>query len=48
MTGKILEGKRAVVTGASTGMGAAIAMRYAAAGADIWAAGGRDGALPLP
>ncbi len=42
MTGKILEGKRAVVTGASTGMGAAIAMRYAAAGADIWAAGGRD------
>lgn len=42
MTEKILEGKRAVVTGASTGMGAAIAIRYAAAGADIWAAGGRD------
>ncbi len=42
MTGKILEGKRAVVTGASTGMGAAIAMRFASAGADIWAAGGRD------
>ncbi|MFC1491642.1 SDR family NAD(P)-dependent oxidoreductase [Nitrospinota bacterium] len=42
MNNKILEGKRAVVTGASTGMGAAIALRYAAAGADIWVVGGSD------
>lgn len=42
MEGKILAGKRAVVTGASAGMGAAIALRYAEAGADIWAAGGSD------
>lgn len=40
MDGKILAGKRAIVTGASAGMGAAIALRYAGAGADIWAAGG--------
>ncbi len=42
MTEKILEGRRAIVTGASTGMGAAIALRFAGAGADIWAAGGSD------
>ncbi|MBT3823336.1 MAG: SDR family oxidoreductase [Nitrospinaceae bacterium] len=42
MEGKILAGKRAIVTGASAGMGAAIALRYAEAGADIWAAGGSD------
>ena len=42
MTAKILTGKRAVVTGASSGMGAAIARRFAAEGADIWAVGGAD------
>ena len=42
MTAKILTGKRAVVTGASSGMGAAIARRFAAEGADIWAVGGGD------
>ncbi len=40
MTEKVLSGKRAVVTGASSGMGAAIALRFAAEGADVWAVGG--------
>jgi NAD(P)-dependent dehydrogenase (short-subunit alcohol dehydrogenase family) len=40
MSDQILAGKRAIVSGASAGMGAAIARRFAAAGADIWAAGG--------
>jgi len=42
MTSKILEGKRALITGASSGMGAATALRFAAEGADIWAVGGSD------
>jgi NAD(P)-dependent dehydrogenase (short-subunit alcohol dehydrogenase family) len=42
MPQKILEGKRAIVTGASSGMGAAIAMRFAAEGANVWSAGGGD------
>ena len=42
VNGKILSGKRAMVTGASAGMGAAIALRYADAGADVWAAGGSN------
>ena len=42
MKGKILAGKRAVVTGASSGMGAAIARHIAAAGADVWAVGGAN------
>ncbi|MBI4251818.1 MAG: SDR family NAD(P)-dependent oxidoreductase, partial [Candidatus Tectomicrobia bacterium] len=40
MPEKALKGKRAVVTGASSGMGAAIALRFAAEGADIWVVGG--------
>ena len=39
MPGK-LEGKRAIVTGASSGIGAAITRRFSAEGASIWAAGG--------
>lgn len=35
-----LAGKRAVVTGASSGIGAAIARRFSAEGASVWAAGG--------
>jgi len=35
-----LAGQRAVVTGASAGMGAAIALRFAAEGAGVWVAGG--------
>lgn len=42
MTEKILAGKKAIVTGASAGMGAATALRYAEAGADIWAVGGSN------
>jgi len=39
---RMLEGKRAVVTGASSGMGAAIAIRFAAEGAAVWSGGGSD------
>ncbi len=42
MTDKTLTGKNAVVTGASSGMGAAITRRIAAAGANIWAVGGAN------
>ncbi|MFC1491643.1 SDR family NAD(P)-dependent oxidoreductase [Nitrospinota bacterium] len=42
MAGKILEGKKAVITGGSSGIGAAIAERLASEGADIWAAGGNS------
>ncbi len=42
MPSNTLEGKRAVVTGASSGIGAAIAIRYAAEGASVWAAGGKN------
>lgn len=37
-----LAGKRAVVSGASSGIGQAIAIRFAQEGANIWAAGGRN------
>ena len=40
MTDKKLEGKKAIVTGSSSGMGAEIAARFAAEGADVWAVGG--------
>ena len=40
MPEKVLKGKRAIVTGASSGMGAAIALRVAAEGAAVWAVGG--------
>lgn len=39
---KPLQDKRAVITGASTGIGAAVARAYAEAGAHIWGAGGSD------
>jgi len=42
MPQRVLEGKRAVVTGASSGMGAAFAMKFASEGASIWAAGGSN------
>lgn len=42
MTGKILEGDRAIITGASAGIGASIARRFAEEGASIWAVGGGD------
>ena len=40
MTEKKLESKKAIVTGSSSGMGAEIAARFAAEGADVWAVGG--------
>jgi NAD(P)-dependent dehydrogenase (short-subunit alcohol dehydrogenase family) len=40
MAGKMLEGARAVVTGGSSGIGAAIARRFAVEGASLWVAGG--------
>lgn len=39
---KQLMDKRVIITGASTGIGAAIACEYAYAGAHIWGAGGSD------
>ncbi len=42
MPNNILDGKRAVVSGASSGIGQAIAIRFAAEGADVWAAGGNN------
>lgn len=42
MSGGKLQGKRAIVTGASSGIGAAIAVRFAAEGACLWAAGGAN------
>ncbi len=42
MTTRILADKRVIITGASTGIGAAIAREYARAGAQIWGAGGSD------
>ena len=42
MPNNILNGKRAVVSGASSGIGQAIAIRFAAEGADVWAAGGNN------
>ncbi len=42
MSRKPLDGKRAIITGASTGIGAAIAHEYAHAGAHIWGAGGSN------
>jgi NAD(P)-dependent dehydrogenase (short-subunit alcohol dehydrogenase family) len=40
MSTKRIEGQKVVITGASSGIGAAIAKRFAAEGASIWAAGG--------
>ena len=37
-----LEAKRAIITGASAGIGGAIAVQFASAGANVWAAGGSD------
>lgn len=42
MTRKTLEGQRAIVTGGSAGIGAAIARRFAGEGAAVYAAGGSD------
>ena len=42
MPTKLLVNKRVIITGASTGIGAAIAHEYAKAGAHIWGAGGSD------
>ncbi|MEE9275661.1 MAG: SDR family NAD(P)-dependent oxidoreductase [bacterium] len=42
MPERSLEGQRAIVTGGSSGIGAAIALKFADHGASVWAAGGRD------
>ena len=42
MPNNVLAGKRVVVSGASSGIGAAIAIRFAAEGASVWAAGGNN------
>jgi NAD(P)-dependent dehydrogenase (short-subunit alcohol dehydrogenase family) len=42
MPDKRLEGQRAIITGASTGIGASIAKRFASEGASVWGAGGRN------
>ena len=42
MKEKILEGKLAVVSGASSGIGAAIAKRFSDEGASVWLAGGNN------
>lgn len=40
MAANMLAGKRAIVTGGSSGIGQAIAVRFASEGADLWIAGG--------
>ena len=42
MSTKLLADKRVIITGASTGIGAAIAHEYAKAGAHVWGTGGSD------
>lgn len=42
MSAKRLEGKRAVLTGASDGMGSAMARRFADEGAHVWVGGGSN------
>lgn len=40
MAGNTLAGKRSIVTGGSSGIGQAIAVRFASEGANVWVAGG--------
>ena len=42
MSSKILGMKKAIITGASSGIGADIAKCFASAGADVWVGGGRN------
>ena len=42
MKEKILEGKLAIISGASSGIGAAIARRFSEEGASLWLAGGNN------
>lgn len=42
MTGAPLQGKKAFVTGGGTGVGAAIALAFAQAGAEVWISGRRE------
>ena len=42
MAGDTLAGQRVIVTGGSSGIGQAIAVRFASEGANVWAAGGGD------